>query len=602
MVELSGLEVLELTKETDLTLRGSYVNNIYSLGRAQLLRFRRPGGEDALLVASPDHGVWVSAKASERMETSEFTSKLRAELERAKLTKVEQLQLDRIFVLSFEGKDARSMVVELMPPGNIIVLDSSRKITLVEREVRSPRRRVFRGLQYEAPGQSRLDPRGLSQQDLVSACREEKTAGKALGKHVSLPRKYVAEVLRRLRVEEGAPSSELEALAGPASEIVRSLVEEAEAHPRPCLCSFEGRDEIFAIEPSGLEVLKKGDSMTGLCDDVLFSKLGEVVAEPTGADSKRRELLATISKLRSDEQSLLAAAVRLRSLAALAAKASTLEEALEIAGKEGDVPRRTPQSNSAVASLLFDRAKDSEARALDARVAALRLEKKLPRAGEGQKERTKRISKANKEWYEKFRWFLTSQGKLAIGGRDSQSNSLLVRRHIQAGDVVYHADLFGSPFFVLKGGRDQSEDEVRETAQATVSFSSAWKTGLGSADAYWVNPDQVATAAPSGEFLARGSFAIRGKKNFVNRNLVEVAVGRAGDGRLMSGPETAISKHCASYVVLVPHKEKGSETAKKVLAILGKQEGGVETALDIDDVARALPPGGGKVSRKHGLG
>jgi len=601
VVELSGLEVLELTKETDLTLRGSYVNNIYSLGRAQLLRFRKPGGEDALLVASPSHGVWVSAKASERMETSEFTSKLRAELERAKLTKVEQVQLDRIFVLSFEGKSDKKMVVELMPPGNIVVMDGDGRITLVEREVRSPRRRLVKGLQYEAPAQSRLDPRGLTTQELVSACREEKTAGKALGKHVSLPRKYVAEVLRRVGVDEGAPSADLEALAGRASEVVRCLVENAEVRPQPCLCNFDGREEIFATEPSGLEVLKKGKSMTELCDDVLFSKLGEVEVEPTAEDSKRQELLATVSKLREEEQNLLSGANRLRIAAALAAKAPTLEEALETARKEGVAPRQKPQSNSAVASLLFDKAKESETKAADARAAAQRLEKKVPRAGEGQKERTRKISRTKKEWYEKFRWFLTSQGKLAIGGRDAQSNSILVRRHTEQGDVVYHADLFGSPFFVLKGGLNQSEEEIRETAQATVAFSSAWKTGLGSADAYWVNPDQISTAAPSGEFLAKGSFAIKGKKNFVNRNLVEVAVGRAGDGRLMSGPEAAISKQCTSYVVLVPHREKGSETAKKVLAILGKQ-GGENSNLDLDDVARALPPGGGKVARRHGLG
>lgn len=177
---------------------------------------------------------------------------------------------------------------------------------------------------------------------------------------------------------------------------------------------------------------------------------------------------------------------------------------------------------------------------------------------------------------------------------------LLVRRHLQDGDVVYHADLFGSPFFVLKGGKVQTETEVREVAQGTVAFSSAWKTGLASADAYWVNPDQVGSAAPSGEYLPRGSFAIKGRKNFVTKNIVEVAVGIDEDGRLVSGPEAALMKSARSYLILRPQREKGSETAKRVLKDLQPALEGRVLGLTVDDVLRALPAGGGKVVRKAG--
>lgn len=57
-----------------------------------------------------------------------------------------------------------------------------------------------------------------------------------------------------------------------------------------------------------------------------------------------------------------------------------------------------------------------------------------------------------RRWFEKFRWFHTSEGLLAIGGRDAGTNSLLVRRHLAAEDLVFHAEIPGSPFFVLKGG------------------------------------------------------------------------------------------------------------------------------------------------------
>jgi predicted ribosome quality control (RQC) complex YloA/Tae2 family protein len=44
------------------------------------------------------------------------------------------------------------------------------------------------------------------------------------------------------------------------------------------------------------------------------------------------------------------------------------------------------------------------------------------------------IQKARKIfWFEKFLWFITSENYLVIGGRDSQQNELIVKRHLRAG-------------------------------------------------------------------------------------------------------------------------------------------------------------------------
>ncbi len=169
---------------------------------------------------------------------------------------------------------------------------------------------------------------------------------------------------------------------------------------------------------------------------------------------------------------------------------------------------------------------------------------------------------------------------------------------MQEGDTVYHADLFGSPFFVLKGGKEQSEQEIKQVSRATVTFSSAWKTGLGAADAYWVNPEQVSTAGPTGEYLAHGSFAIKGKKNFVTKNPVELAVGIDDSGRVVSGPEESIMRIAKAHVAVIPSREKPSDTAKKVLHELAPYAttGG---GISVDDVLRMLPGGGGKIIRRR---
>jgi predicted ribosome quality control (RQC) complex YloA/Tae2 family protein len=604
VTELAGFEVLALIKEIGSALRGTYVNNIYTLGDAQLLRFRKAGGEEAWLVASPSLGVWVSEKVSERVETSDFTSKLRGELERARFAGASQVDLDRVFVLAFgEGELTRKLIVELMPPGNIILTDGSGKILVLKEEVRSASRRLVRGGVYSAPSQRRLSPSSVGPDEVKEMAKTEKTAGKAIGRHVALPRKYVVEALARLSLDEGAASSLLEGREDEVAGVLKGMLEEAQESPHPCVCEAQEGDEILVVVPISLKVKKDSQTVSALCDELLLHDAIEGIA-PTEdkEDRERRELDATISNLKAEEANLLREATRLRSLASDAAGAASAADAKRLLAEGGLKPRVDPGSPAAAASLLYDGAKEIEDKVADVRETVNRLSRKVPRFRTEGRPPTKKLvrKKEQQEWYEKFRWFLTSEGRLAIGGRDAHSNSLLVKRHLQDDDVVYHADLFGSPFFVLKGGKGQTETEVREVAQATVAFSSAWKTGLGSADAYWVYPDQVGSAAPSGEYLARGSFAIKGKKNFVTKNLVELAVGLDETGRLVSGPEAALMKRSKCYVVLRPHREKGSETAKRVLVGLKPASEGSVSEIGVDEVLRALPAGGGKVVRRTG--
>jgi len=601
MAELSGFEVFALAKEIEFGLRGTYIKNVYSIGESQILRFGKPEGEDVWVLASPRHGVWLSRRLAERAETTSFTTRLRQELVRERFSSAKQLNQDRIFDLSFgEGRRTKHLIVELMPPGNVIVTDSEKRILAIQDEVRTPARRLVRGGTYASPPQRRRSPESASEGDVAAAVEKEKTAGGAIGRGFSLPRKYVAEVLARLGVEGDADSGTLKDREREVTEILRTLVREAQDSPQPCVCDAQGGEEVFVIVPRGLKVRSRKGSVSEICDELLLGAATEILEAETPAESKARELETTISRLKAQREGLMAEAAKLRGLAVKARAAASFSEADALMTASGIKDRREGASPASAASAIYDRAKALEARAKAAEKAAGDLSKKKATRRQPKTGRTRELRRAKQEWYEKFRWFITSEGKLAVGGRDAQSNELLVKRHLEAGDAVYHADLFGSPFFILKGGKEQTDEECAEVAQATVAFSSAWKTGLGSADAYWVTPEQISASAPSGEFLARGSFVMRGRKNFVPHSLVEIAVGVGQDARVLSGPEAAIKRTAVAYVVLRPQNEKSSETAKRVkkdLEGLTEKEGG--TALSLDEVLRMLPTGGGKVIRKY---
>ncbi|ORX93174.1 DUF814-domain-containing protein [Basidiobolus meristosporus CBS 931.73] len=131
---------------------------------------------------------------------------------------------------------------------------------------------------------------------------------------------------------------------------------------------------------------------------------------------------------------------------------------------------------------------------------------------------TATINKMRKPfWFEKFLWFISSEGYLIIAGRDMQQNELLVKRHLKKGDIYVHADLHGAASVIVKNKNTEDPIPPSTLFQAgimSVCQSKAWDAKIVTS-AWWVYDEQVSKTAPSGEYLTTGSFMIRGKKNFM---------------------------------------------------------------------------------------
>src|SRR3989344_3556599 len=72
-----------------------------------------------------------------------------------------------------------------------------------------------------------------------------------------------------------------------------------------------------------------------------------------------------------------------------------------------------------------------------------------------------KLKQRKTEWYEKFRWFISSEGFLVIGGRDVTSIEVVVKKHTDANDIVFHTDMAGSPFFVVKSEGKQIGENTK---------------------------------------------------------------------------------------------------------------------------------------------
>jgi hypothetical protein len=176
-----------------------------------------------------------------------------------------------------------------------------------------------------------------------------------------------------------------------------------------------------------------------------------------------------------------------------------------------------------------------------------------------------------------------------VAGRDASSNDLVVKKYLSDGDRYAHADIHGAPSCVIKGKgvNDEqlpiSEKTLEEACLFAASYSRAWNQ-FGEASAYWVLPEQVSKTPESGEYIPKGAFIIRGKRNYYRCKL-EVAVGLVAIGdveKIMGGPIISVAARAKQYAILIPGVTKKSTIAQKLSKVFD---------VSTDAVEKVLPPG-----------
>ncbi|WP_247002099.1 ribosome rescue protein RqcH [Halosolutus gelatinilyticus] len=216
----------------------------------------------------------------------------------------------------------------------------------------------------------------------------------------------------------------------------------------------------------------------------------------------------------------------------------------------------------------------------------------------------------NEPWYDRFRWFHTSDGYLVIGGRNADQNEELVKKYLEPGDKVLHTQAHGGPVTVLKA-TDPSEasshdielpeSSVEEAAQFAVSYASVWKDGRYAGDVYAVDSDQVSKTPESGEYLEKGGFAVRGDRTYYDDTPVGVTVGIQCEPwtRVIGGPPSAIEGQAETTIAVEPGRYAQADTAKRIYRRFRERfedETFVRKIASPDRIQYFLPPGGSRIA------
>ena len=645
-MELSGIELHYLVnKISPKVSSGYYVSDFSSITKNSiLLKLHHPAEPNIMLMVSTK-GIWFTNKKYRQIEENQFVKVLSREIERAKISSVSQPGSERIFFLYFVNRDnkVRKLIVEIFGKGNIILCDESMEIIWILNPIEVRHRTLRTGSEYVLPpkrGEDVLQISLESMKKIASLQPNNTEVVKWLGNCTSLPRKYLEEILLQSAINTKyvniLSDNDIEIIYEKTREITNKIIDEKNHAPSVIVDKLGLAVETSPIPMSKEVNVKKVETYMDGIDQVLSNEILTIGRnlKTEEADRKILELEHDLEEQNKAKMQVISKSKSLRNLAHELMKLSSIgiqdlndnkvntlleNNDTKIVYENGltylDLFNERVKLESNIptfSSLLFSRAKELERGSINIDKASEELKSRIDKI----QNQTQKIHEKiqfnmleSKHWYERYRWFVTTDGHLVIGGRDASSNSAVIRKHMTENDIVFHAEIHGSPFFLVKNARNlDSGNFIDETAQATISFSRAWKDGLSSGDAYWVFPNQVKKGAPTGQYLPKGSFVIEGKRNFCKGVELKLSIGliQIENNRytIVCGPSNAIRRRSLVFASLLPGGSDPMNLAKKVksefVRVISEFDSDLADYLKkvvLDEFIRMLPSGQSKIER-----
>lgn len=620
---LSSFDLRALVAEWQ-GLVGGYVDKVYQREDEVVLRINVPNRGRAELYSKA--GKWLCLHEVEEKPESPppFAQNLRRLLDNARITSIEQRGFDRIAVIAAErGSDAYRIVFEVFGKGNLVVTKGDTiAAAMFPQTFRD--RSVRPGEPYAFPPVG-PDPLEMDRAGFSRSLRDAKgQVVRVLASVLNLGGPYAEELCLRAAVPKAATVKDLtDAQVDALYTALNNVAAAIEQERRPALILVQGK----AIDAVPIELAQYADSERqpfATFNEALSQYLRVARSEEVAVDDRTATLERRLAQQEESRRALREEIGQLEARAHfLYAHYAPFDELLK-AIREGQDPPEHAQIKAidrkartvalGVAdfdSITLDYEKDvtSNAQQLydrrrEAQLKAQRVEEAIETTRREMAAATRKaVARARRPkvrgtkalWFDAYRWTLSSEGHLILGGRDARSNDQLVKKHLKDGDRYAHADVHGAPSTVVKEGSRASEATLREACEFALAYSKAWSAGLAGGSAYWVLPEQVSKQAESGEYLPRGAFVIRGKRNYLHDLPVRIAVGEVdvdGNRKVMAGPVSAVVARSTKYVVLEPGKEDRERFAKRLAATL---------EVPIEEVARALPAGGVRIAEAVGL-
>nr|MDO8100322.1 ribosome rescue protein RqcH [Candidatus Njordarchaeota archaeon] len=655
---MSNFDIAILLNEIAQSVKGARINNIYQIKEAFLFKLNTKLGEKTLLV-EPGRSIYLTMyqRAVPKVPTN-FCTSLRKHIRDRRIQEVSQHDLDRIVKMVVNGGRGKyGLIIELFGEGNLILCDPENRIVLARRYKVMRDRSIKPKEVYTSPPLRGTDLMNLSRDEVSSILSSSSAAlAETLASRLNIDPIYAEEVcalskleidtkskdlsidertrifdaiqliLDRLKVGPYVPQIIYDASGKPIStapfnlEVFRNLASKKTGNYNDAIDEFFGVIEIGAAESlekkefqarvkeienkleeqrKKIAESEKTEANNRRFGDLIYSNLHQVEEILSIILSARRKGVTWEELEKKFEEAKKVGIVPTNKVISLSPREGTVT--LELNGDKIAIDIRLSATENA--SRFYELAKKAESKNKGAQSAfqgALEQLRKLEAEGFSLREKKLKVKRIRK-WYESYRWFISSDGFLVIGGRDAKTNEIIVRKRMEPKDIFVHADVHGAPVVIIKSqGKEVPETTLMEACQFSVSYSNLWKLGAGAGDAYFVKSDQVSFSPPSGEYLQKGSFMVRGDRTYMKGIPIRISVGamvnEEGYVVLVAGPPSSMAGKTKIRVELAPGGQIRSMSVRSIRDRLVKiADPELKNRIEeiaLDEFLQALPSGG----------
>ena len=631
---LSSVDIAVIVRELQ-ELIGARVEKVYQIGREEIrlkLHQKSKGTIDLVIEAGRRLHITRYRREAPRVP-SNFSMLLRKHLGGGRIIGIQQFEFDRIVELKVKSREGElSLVSELLPRGNILLIDARGEILHPFRRRSFSAREIKAHTRYERPP-SRVNPMRMTAEEFKLICKaSDKDVVRTLALDLGLGGVYAEEVCKRACIERHMRASELgdagvKAVWDTIQEVLKPVMTGEGLRPHIVIENGERVDvlpfELCRYRDSDAEKIFF-PTFNDAVDEFFTERIVESVE--AAAQNERENRIARYERILKEQKEALrdfqAKEAECRRIGELIyARYSEIEEILrkmDIKKRivEVSLPGLTLEIDTSIslfknASIWYERAKafkrkrEGVERAIEETMTKLKQEQEQAQVwarevavAKGAIPEKRAVRRDKKEWYERFRWFVTSEGVLVIAGKDATTNELLVKKYMNKDDLFCHTQASGAPVVIAKCNEELSDRSLRAIAQFAVSYSSLWKYGFYEGECYFVKGEQVSKRPPSGEYIAKGSFIVRGKRRYLKAPLGLCIGIENNNNRLVAVPELEKDR-LGLFVELAPDNELDKNSlANMIVEFFNAQGKGEAEMVTHDEVLSLLPPGKSRIKAK----
>lgn len=622
---VAGIEICYMVKYLNEITNGFYLSNIYNINKESLLlKLHHQKKPDIFLVLST-LGIWTTSTKITNLEPNKMLKRLRKDLIRCKIIKISQEETERIIYILFKRFEKEFILIgEFFGEGNIILCNNDMKILSLLHSVEVRHRNLKTGTQYVPPPQNGLNILQIKREKLNEVMESTSTISKWIGNTFGLPTKYTEVICKISEINTKSNCNELSAnnldmLFSTINKIINKIIN---GNHEPIIIDNNGKLDLYPIKIDNKNIVHTKISTFNEGLDFLFTKKFLTIDNEIKTKEVKKSYLNLENKLKEQKKAIISVNTKSQKINDMAKKLSDIiklgiidindnrlnvilnsyniiikYEKGEKIIKNQDYKIKLGEKSTlpSIISILYNESKKQKTASLKIEKIKNKTETKLKEINKKSTEIQKSsvfIKIRQKKWFERYRWFYTSEGLLTIGGRDAESNSILIKKYLEKNDIVFHADIFGSPFFILKNGVNSTDKSRLEVSDATVCFSRAWRENVYGSNAYWVYHNQIKKTAPTGQFLNKGSFVIEGKRNYIKSSTLKLAICLQEMDKEITAiccPLESIKK-CLGHVIIEPTGFDVTNIAK----IIKKQFTvikDISESITLDDLIRIMPSG-----------